>query len=99
MAYKFYDETYTTNIIDIEWTMGRTGTLTPVAVFEPVEIDGTTVERASMHNLSIVYELFDGMPHYKQEIEVYKSNMIIPQIYSADKTNHGVLYYYDYPNF
>ena len=99
MAYKFYDETYTTNIIDIEWTMGRTGTLTPVAVFEPVEIDGTTVERASMHNLSIVYELFDGMPHYKQEIEVYKSNMIIPQIYSADKTSHGVLYYYDYPIF
>jgi DNA ligase (NAD+) len=84
MAYKFYDETYPTNLIDIEWTMGRTGTLTPVAIFNTVEIDGTEVSRASLHNISIMKEIL-GNPYYFQEIEVFKANMIIPQIYSAKK--------------
>ena len=51
IAFKFYDEEYPTELLNIEWTMGRTGVLTPVAIFKPIEIDGSTVERASLHNL------------------------------------------------
>ena len=83
MAFKFYDETYATHLENIEWTMGRTGVLTPVAVFAPVEIDGCTVTRASLHNLSIMNQ-FLGTPYIGQKIEVYKANMIIPQIKSAE---------------
>lgn len=83
MAYKFYDETYSSKIIGIEWTMGRTGVLTPVAVFEPIEMDGSTVERASMHNLSIMKKLLET-PYIGQKVEVFKANMIIPQISSAE---------------
>lgn len=86
LAFKFYDETYETRMIDIEWTMGRTGVLTPVAVFEPIDIDGSTVERASLHNLSIMEETI-GIPYYGQQVEVFKANMIIPQIASANKTD------------
>ena len=78
LAYKFYDETYETRIRAVEWTMGRTGKLSPVAIFDPVEIDGTEVSRANMHNLSIMKEL--GIKEYGILIEVYKANMIIPQI-------------------
>lgn len=81
LAYKFYDETYTTRLLDIEWTMGRTGVLTPVAIFEPIDIDGSTVERASLHNVSMIGETFGPLgPHKFQEVEVFKANMIIPQI-------------------
>lgn len=84
IAYKFYDETYWTRLLDIEWTMGRTGVLTPVAVFEPIDVDGSTVERASLHNCSIMSELFGPFgPHKFQEVEVFKANMIIPQIKSV----------------
>ena len=86
LAFKFYDETYPSTIIDIEWTMGRTGVLTPVAVFEPIDIDGSTVERASLHNLSIMEETI-GIPYYGQHVEVFKANMIIPQIASANKVD------------
>ena len=85
LAYKFYDETYWTKLLDIEWTMGRTGVLTPVAVFEPIEIDGSTVERASLHNCSIMNQLFGPLGPFKfQEIEIYKANMIIPQVKSVN---------------
>lgn len=77
IAYKFYDEEVVTTITYIEWSMGKSGQLTPVAVFEPVEIDGTTVERASVHNVSILTKLDLQIG---DEITVYKSNMIIPQI-------------------
>lgn len=87
MAFKFYDETYATHLENIEWTMGRTGVLTPVAVFAPVEIDGCTVTRASLHNLSIMSQ-FLGTPYVGQKIEVYKANMIIPQIKSAEIQEH-----------
>lgn len=86
IAFKFYDETYETKLIGIEWTMGRTGILTPVAVFEPVEIDGCEVSRASMHNVSILGEIL-GLPYVGQKIEVYKANQIIPQIKSAVKSD------------
>lgn len=77
VAYKFKDETYETTLKEIQWTMGKTGTLTPVAIFQPVEIDGTTVERASVHNVSILTQL-DLRPG--DTITVYKANQIIPQI-------------------
>lgn len=77
MAFKFYDEEVETTLKGIDWTMGKTGVLTPTAIFEPVEIDGTTVERASVHNISILeeLELMTG-----DTITVYKANQIIPQI-------------------
>lgn len=86
IAFKFYDETYETKLIGIEWTMGRTGVLTPVAVFEPIEIDGCEVSRASMHNVSVLNEIL-GTPYIGQKIEVYKANQIIPQIKSAVKSD------------
>lgn len=97
MAYKFYDDEYETELLDIEWGMGRTGVLTPVAIFKSVNIDGTDVSRASLHNISVMEETLGEIPHKFQKIKVYKSNMIIPQISWADKTTHGVLYYNDYP--
>lgn len=88
MAYKFYDETYWSKLLDIEWTMGRTGVLTPVAVFEPIDMDGSTVERASLHNCSIMSQLFGPFgPHKYEEVEVFKANMIIPQIKSVKQEN------------
>lgn len=78
IAYKRKDDTYRTKLIDIDWTMGKTGILTPTAVFEPVEIDGTIVERASVHNISILTKLD---LHIGDIVEVKKCNMIIPQIH------------------
>jgi DNA ligase (NAD+) len=88
MAYKFFDETYSSYLRDIEWTMGRTGILTPVAIFDPIDMDGSTVERASLHNISVMEETlacldlegFEKLPIKGQRVEVYKANMIIPQI-------------------
>lgn len=77
LAFKFYDEEVETVLRDIEWGMGKTGQLTPVAVFDPVDIDGTIVERASLHNISIMEDLELS---YGDTITVYKSNMIIPQV-------------------
>lgn len=77
IAFKFYDEEVETVLKNVEFTMGKTGVLTPIAVFEPVEIDGTTVERASLHNISIMKELELS---YDDTITVYKSNQIIPQV-------------------
>ena len=88
LAYKFYDEIYPSQLLDIEWTMGRTGVLTPVAVFEPIDVDGSTVERASLHNVSILGETFGPLgPHKYQEVGVFKANMIIPQIAYAKGEN------------
>ena len=89
IAYKFYDDTYSTRLKTIQWTMGRTGVLTPVAVFEPVEIDGTTVERASLHNYSVMKDVMGDCAYVGQRIEVYKANQIIPQIASAIKMSYG----------
>lgn len=82
LAYKFYDDIYPTELLDVEFTMGKTGVLTPTAVFKPVEIDGTVVERASLHNISIMKEF--GITHKGQIINVYKANQIIPQIDSVE---------------
>lgn len=84
LAFKFFDETVVSHLLDIEWTMGRTGVLTPVAIFEPIDFDGSTIERASLHNLSVMEETI-GIPYRGQRVEVFKANMIIPQIADADK--------------
>lgn len=84
LAFKFYDEVYETRMVDIEWTMGRTGVLTPVAVFEPIEMDGSIVSRASLHNVSILRKIFGAIGAFAgQKVDVYKANMIIPQISRA----------------
>ena len=85
IAYKFYDEIYETNLKNIEWTMGRTGVLTPVAVFDPIDIDGSTVERASLHNLSILKEKLGQHPYEGQKLWICKKNQIIPYVEKAEK--------------
>lgn len=84
IALKWKDEEKSTTLKNIEWTMGKSGTLTPVAVFNDVEIDGTIINRASLHNLSILTNIL-GTPWVGQKINVFKSNMIIPQISWAEK--------------
>lgn len=83
LAYKFYDETYSTILRGIDWTMGRTGQLTPTAIFDPVDIDGTIVERASLHNVSVMRQILGPCAYYGEPLEIYKANQIIPQVYSA----------------
>ena len=79
IAYKFYDEEYETVLRNIEWTMGRTGVLTPVAIYDDIDIDGTICNRASLHNLSIMKEqLYE--PYAGEKIWIAKMNMIIPQV-------------------
>ena len=87
IAYKFYDEEYETVLKDIEWTMGRTGVLTPVAIFESVDADGSIIEKASLHNVSVANDTLGGLGFgWKgQKIWVYKANMIIPQISRAEE--------------
>lgn len=77
IAFKFYDEEVVTTLRDIEWGMGKSGVLTPVAIFDPVDLDGSEISRASLHNVSICKGLQLGIG---DEITVYKANMIIPQV-------------------
>ena len=90
IAYKFYDELYETKLIDIEWTMGKTNTLTPTAVFETVTIDGTDVSKASLHNISIIKKL--GLTN-NCTVRVYKANQIIPQIDSCLQDGNSPIIY------
>ena len=85
-AFKWADEIRETTLREIEWSPSRTGLINPVAVFEPVELEGTTVSRASVHNISIMEELELGVG---DRITVYKANMIIPQI-AENLTRSGV---------
>ncbi len=85
-AFKWADEIKDTTLLSIEWSPSRTGLINPVAIFEPVELEGTTVSRASVHNISIMEELELGIG---DQIQVYKANMIIPQI-AENLTRSGV---------
>ncbi len=85
-AFKWADELKETTLTEIEWSPSRTGLINPVAIFEPVELEGTTVSRARVHNISIMEELELGIG---DKIEVYKANMIIPQI-AKNLTRSGV---------
>lgn len=86
IAFKWRDELKETTLKEIEWSASRTGLINPVAIFEPVELEGTTVSRASVHNISIMRQLDLGIG---DTIEVYKANMIIPQI-AENLTRSGV---------
>lgn len=77
IAFKWADEMKETKLLEIEWSASRTGLINPVAIFEPVDLEGTTVSRASLHNLSIMEDLGLGVG---DTIKVYKANMIIPQV-------------------
>lgn len=88
IAFKFYDELYDTELEDIIWSTAKTGIITPIAKFKPVEIDGTSVSKASLHNLSIMKDIL-GSPYTGQKIRVFKANMIIPQVASAEKREVG----------
>lgn len=77
IAFKWADETAVTKLVDVEWSASRTGLINPVAIFDSVELEGTTVSRASLHNISIIESLELGIG---DEISVYKANMIIPQV-------------------
>ena len=85
-AFKWADETSKTVLREIEWSPSRTGLINPVAIFDPVEVEGTTVSRGTVHNISIMEELELGIG---DQIEVYKANMIIPQI-AENLTRSGV---------
>lgn len=87
IAFKWQDETKDTTLTEIEWSASRTGLINPVAIFEPVQLEGTTVSRASVHNVSILKELELGIG---DRIRVYKANMIIPQI-AENLTRSGSL--------
>ena len=87
IAFKWADETEKTQLLEVEWSASRTGLINPVAIFEPVQLEGTTVSRASIHNVSIVESLELGLG---DELMVYKANMIIPQI-SENLTRSGTL--------
>ena len=87
MAFKWKDEVRETRLVEVEWSASRTGLINPVAIFEPVELEGTTVSRASLHNVSYVRDLQLGIGDV---ITVYKANMIIPQI-AENRTKSGNL--------
>lgn len=97
IAFKVFNESVETELIDIEYTMGKTGILTPTAVFKPIEIEGTIVERASLHNISIMKEIM-GKPWVGQHIGVFKANLIIPQIRWAEQDNEYTKIYIDIPH-
>jgi DNA ligase (NAD+) len=101
LAYKFYDEEYETTLKNIEWSMGRTGVLTPVAIFEPVKIDGTEVSRANLFNLSVARETLHGTQYRLgwegQKINVFKANQIIPQLSWSEEDDEKTKAYFSYP--
>ena len=84
LAFKFYDEEYETKLRNIEWSMGKTGQLTPVAIFDPIDDGESIVERASLHNINIMNQILGMYPYKGQKIWVAKMNMIIPQVMRAN---------------
>lgn len=86
LAFKWRDKLVTTTIRSVDWSVAKSGLVSPVAIFDPVELEGTTVRRAGLHNLSIIKELALGIG---DRVQVYKANMIIPQIYTnLDRTDN-----------
>lgn len=98
IAWKAPNNDVITRLKNIEFTMGKTGVLTPTAVFEPVLIDGSTVERASLHNISVMKDILRH-PYREQKVAVYKSNLIIPQIrWGETELEEGDYDYIDPPS-
>ena len=98
LAYKFYDDEYETTLKDIVYDIGRTGVLTPVAIFDSIDIDGTECSRASLHNISVLMETLHCPGWEGQKIKVFKANQIIPQISWAEEDNGHIEYYISYPH-
>lgn len=96
IAYKIFNDSVETELVDIEWTMGKTGSLCPTAVFNPIEIEQTIVERASLHNISVMKQIL-GNPWIGQHIGVFKANLIIPQIRWAEEDDEYTKKYIDIP--
>lgn len=84
-AFKFTDVEYETELTGIEWSVAKTGTITPVALFKTVKIDGASISRASMHNLTVMKNLLGEHPYVGQKIWVIRANMVIPQVKRAEK--------------
>ena len=87
IAYKVFNDSVETTLRNVEWSCGKTGVLTPVAIFDTVDIDGSEVSRASLHNISVMEEIMDS-PLVGQKIGVYKANLIIPAIRWAEQLNY-----------
>lgn len=87
IAYKIFNDSVETTLRDIEWSCGKTGILTPVAIFDSVDIEGSEVSRASLHNISVMEEIMDSS-WVGQKIGVYKANLIIPAIRWAEQLNY-----------
>lgn len=87
IAYKVFNDSVETILKDIEWSCGKTGILTPVAIFNTVDIDGSEVSRASLHNISIMEEIMDN-PWIGQKIGIYKANLIIPAVRWAEQLDY-----------
>lgn len=96
IAYKVFNDSVETELADIEWTMGKTGSLCPTAVFNPIEIEQTIVERASLHNISVMKQIL-GNPWIGQHVGVFKANLIIPQIRWAEEDDKYTKNYIDIP--
>ena len=79
-AFKFSNVYYNTNLVDIKWTVGKTGAITPIAIVEPVIINGATIRQASMHNLTIMKSILGDHPYVGQPVQIYLANEIIPQL-------------------
>ena len=97
LAFKFYDETYPTALRGIEWSMGRTGQLTPVAKFDDIDFGDSIVNRASLHNLNIMKQTLGSFPYQGEKIWVAKMNMIIPQIMQAEQRNSSEDIHFELP--
>ena len=89
IAFKVYNDSVETTLRDIEWSSGKTGILTPVAIFDTVDIEGSEVSRASLHNISVMKEIM-GRPWIDQHIGTYKANLIIPAIRWAEEDYDGL---------
>ena len=90
VAWKPQDNIAFSELTDIEWSMGRTGVLTPVAIFDPVALDGSVISRASLHNVSVMRETLHDTPFLGQIVTIVKKNMIIPQIIQAESVEDAV---------
>ena len=97
IAFKFYDETYESTLKEIEWSMGRTGQLTPVAKFDDIDFGDSIVNRASLHNLNIMKQTLGSFPYKGEKIWVAKMNMIIPQIMQAEQRNSSEDIHFELP--
>lgn len=97
LAFKFFDEAVETTLLDIEWGLGRTGQLTPVAILDPIDIEGSTVARASLHNISILKATLNSLGWKGQKVGVAKRNMIIPQIEWAEEDDERTKDYFTIP--